>query len=77
VIAQEMRHGAPYEGAAVRAQDFSGHLLRAGYCTSAAVAGTREYLIRQRSRHKSADIVAGYARAAETTDEHGLGKVGV
>ena len=77
VIALEMAQGRSFEEAAVLAEDFSGHSLRAGYCTSAARAGTPEYLIRQRSRHRSAEIVAGYVRAAETRAEHGLGRVGM
>lgn len=77
VMALEISKGASLEDAAARADDFSGHSLRAGYCTSAARAGTPEFLIRQRSRHRSAEIVAGYVRAAETRTQHGLGKVGL
>lgn len=77
VVALEMSRGVSFEDATARAQDFSGHSLRAGYCTSAAMAGVPEYLIRERSRHRSAEIVAGYVRAAEQTKNHGLGKVGL
>jgi integrase len=77
MVALEMSRGLTLEEASDRAAEFSGHSLRAGYCTSAAKAGTPEYLIRQRSRHRSAETVARYVRAAETGHEHGLGKVGL
>ncbi len=77
VIALDVARGVDEVTAFARAQDFSGHSLRAGYCTSAARAGTPEYLIRKRSRHRSAEVVAGYVRAAETREQHGLGKVGM
>jgi integrase len=76
-IALEVSRGVAVEDATLRADEFSGHSLRAGYCTSAALAGVPEYLIRQRSRHKSPEIVADYVRAAETINQHGLGKVGL
>ena len=76
VIALEVAGGASFEAAAARAEDFSGHSLRAGYCTAAAVAGVPEYQARQRSRHKSAETFAGYVRAANVSGS-GLGKVGL
>lgn len=76
-MALEIARGATPEDAFARALDLSGHSLRVGYVSSAALAGTPEYLIRQRSRHKSAEIVADYVRAAETKLQHGLGKVGI
>jgi integrase len=76
-MAYWISQGAEPDDALARALDFSGHSLRAGYVTSAALMGTPEYLIRQRSRHKSAEVVAGYVRAAETKQQHGLGKVGI
>src|SRR5262249_13572198 len=53
-----------------------GHSLRAGYCTAAAMAGTPEWKIRSRSRHKTAELVARYVRAAEDWKESGLKEVG-
>ena len=44
---------------------FSGHSLRSGYCTAAAMAGVPEWKIRRRSRHRTAEMVARYVRAAE------------
>jgi integrase len=77
VVALEVARGADRDDAVARAEQFSGHSLRSGYVTSAARAGVPEYLIRQRSRHKSAQIVADYVRAEETEEEHGLRKVGL
>jgi integrase len=54
----------------------SGHSLRAGYCTAAALAGIPEWKIRRRSRHKTAELVARYVRAAEQWTDSGLKKVG-
>lgn len=77
VVALEMQNGATFEEAAARAEDFSGHSLRAGYCTSAAVSGVPEYLIRERSRHKSPQMVAAYVRAVADREKSGLGNVGL
>lgn len=41
---------------------FSGHSLRAGFCTSAAVAKTPENLIQIHTRHRSIKILRGYVR---------------
>jgi len=54
----------------------SGHSLRAGYCTAAALAGTPEWKIRRRSRHKTAELVARYVRAAEQWTDSGLKNIG-
>jgi integrase len=54
----------------------SGHSLRAGFCTAAAIAGKPEWKIRSRSRHKTAELVARYVRTAEEWTESGLKGVG-
>ena len=54
----------------------SGHSLRAGFITSAARAGVPEWKIRARSRHKSAEQVASYIRAAEEWTDSGLKGLG-
>ena len=41
---------------------FSGHSLRAGYCTQAAISGLQPYQIREQSRHKSDVTLAKYIR---------------
>lgn len=54
----------------------SGHSLRAGFCTAAAMSGVPEWKIRRRSRHKTAEMVARYVRAAEDWKDSGLKGVG-
>jgi hypothetical protein len=54
----------------------SGHSLRAGYCTAAAMASVPEWKIRNRSRHKTAELVARYVRAEEDWKDEGLKGVG-
>jgi hypothetical protein len=53
----------------------SGHSLRAGFCMAAADK-LPEWKIRKRSRHKTAELVARYVRAAEEWNESGLKGVG-
>jgi integrase len=55
------------------ARQYSGHSLRAGMCTASALAGTFEFKIRDRARHRSAETTAKYIRAAPG---HGLGDQG-
>jgi hypothetical protein len=59
-----------------RALALSGHSLRAGYITAAAPFGIPEWKIRRRSRHQTAEMVAGYVRAAEEWTDSGLKGVG-
>lgn len=46
----------------VDAQNFSGHSLRAGYCTSAAEQGQQSWQIRMQTGHKSDVTLARYIR---------------
>jgi integrase len=55
-----------------RLQRFTGHSIRAGYATSAARARIPEWAIRQRMRHKTAEMVARYTRAELGWHESGL-----
>jgi integrase len=55
----------------------SGHSLRAGYCTAAAMASVPEWKIRTRSRHKTAVLVARYVRAEEDWKDSGIKGVGL
>jgi integrase len=54
----------------------SGHSLRAGYATSAAARDMPGYRIQQHTRHKSAQMVAGYIREADQWTKSGLKGVG-
>jgi hypothetical protein len=69
-------NGASEADADELAELCSGHSLRAGYCTAAALAGTPEWKIRRRSRHRTAELVARYVRAAEEWTDSGLKGVG-
>ena len=48
------------------ARDFSGHSLRAGFVTSAALAGASVWQIKQQTGHKSDATVARYIRTGAT-----------
>jgi hypothetical protein len=54
------------------AERISGHSLRAGYVTSAAARNMPSYRIQSHTRHKSAEIVAGYIREADKWTKSGL-----
>jgi integrase len=54
----------------------SGHSLRAGYATSAAARNMPAYRIQSHTRHKSAQVVAGYIREADKWTKSGLDGVG-
>jgi len=54
----------------------SGHSLRAGYATSAAAHDMPSYRIQQHTRHKSAQMVAGYIREADKWTKSDLKGVG-
>ena len=49
---------------------FAGHSLRAGFLTSAAGRGATLWKLREVSRHRSVDVLAGYVRDAEAFEQH-------
>ncbi|OQW70910.1 MAG: integrase [Proteobacteria bacterium ST_bin13] len=49
---------------------FSGHSLRAGFLTEAASMRANLFKMKDHSRHKSLDTVAGYVRDAAIFDDH-------
>ncbi|MDH2402013.1 site-specific integrase [Bradyrhizobium sp. SSUT18] len=49
---------------------FSGHSLRRGFLTSSAAAGKSIFRMKDVSRHKSVDTLAGYIQEAEVFKEH-------
>jgi hypothetical protein len=49
---------------------FSGHSLRAGFLTSAAHAGASVFKMKEVSRYKSLDVLAGYVRDARVFTDH-------
>lgn len=54
---------------------YSGHSLRAGFCTSAAQAGVSSWKIRQQTGHASDAMLARYIRSAELFDGNAAGAV--
>lgn len=52
------------------AADFAGHSLRAGFLTAAARAGASVFKMREVSRHKSMQVLAGYVRDADLFRDH-------
>lgn len=48
----------------------AGHSLRAGFITSAALAGRAEWAIQKQSRHRDADTLRGYVRRATLFEAH-------
>ncbi len=72
----KMAEGLGKVDAFEEAQATSGHSLRAGFITTAAVKRVPEYQIRARSRHKTPSQVAAYVRAAESWGDNALREVG-
>jgi site-specific recombinase XerD len=58
------------EAAGLDPAEPSGHILRAGFCTSAAETGASVMKIRETSRHKSIDVLAGYVRRVDLFKDH-------
>jgi hypothetical protein len=57
-------------GPGLDARGFSGHSLRAGFCTSAAENGASIFKMMDASRHKSVDTLRGYVRRVDLLKEH-------
>ena len=53
------------ENAGLDATQLSGHSLRSGFCTSAALAGVEERLIQRQTGHKNAEMVRHYIRESD------------
>ncbi len=54
----------------LKAKDFSGHSLRAGFLTSAAQRGASIFKMMDVSRHKSVETLRGYIRDADLFRDH-------
>jgi site-specific recombinase XerD len=50
--------------------EYAGHSLRSGFLTSAARAGASIFKMKEVSRHKSLDVLAGYVRDAQAFTNH-------
>ena len=49
---------------------YSGHSLRAGFCTSAAEHGANLFKLMDVTRHRSVDTLRGYVRRADSFKDH-------
>jgi site-specific recombinase XerD len=67
-VANVVKAGASRVG--LNAADFSGHSLRAGFLTSAALRGASIFKMMDVSRHKSMDTLRGYVRDADLFRDH-------
>ncbi|BCU81860.1 integrase [Polycladomyces abyssicola] len=65
------------ELAGLNPQRFSGHSLRAGLATSAAMAGKDERTIMKQTRHKSVNMVRRYIRDGELFSENAVSDIGL
>jgi hypothetical protein len=67
------RAGLSDGDAHVKARGYSSHSLRAGFLSSAAAAGTEEWKLRERGRHATPEVAAGYVRLrADWTTNYGV-----
>ena len=65
------------EAAGLDASLFSGHSLRAGLATSAAIAGASERRIQDQTRHKSVAMVRRYIRDGNLFRDNVTGLLGL
>jgi integrase len=63
--------------AGLDAQTFSGHSLRAGLATSAAMAGQDALAIMQQTGHHSVEMVKRYVRGGNLFRNNVVGKLGL
>jgi site-specific recombinase XerD len=56
---------------------FSGHSLRAGFATTAALAGVQEYAIMKQTGHKRSDTLKKYIRSRELWKDNPAAKIGL
>jgi integrase len=67
-VANVVKAGASRVG--LNARDFSGHSLRSGFLTSAALRGASIFKMMDVSRHKSMDTLRSYVRDANLFRDH-------
>ncbi len=59
------------------AMELSGHSLRAGFATTAAMAGVQEYAIMKQTGHKRSDTLKKYIRSRDLWKGNAASKVGL
>jgi integrase len=63
--------------AGIDPKPYSGHSLRAGFATSAALAGATEFPIARQTGHKSTAMIKRYVRAADMWRDNAAERVGL
>jgi integrase len=63
--------------AGLDAKPYSGHSLRAGFATSAALAGVTELAIARQTGHKSTAMIKRYVRVADMWRDNAAERVGL
>lgn len=61
----------------LKAEDFSGHSLRAGLLTAGAKAGKPLHVLQKQSRHESVDMLMRYIREAGIFEDNAAGGLGL
>ena len=69
--------GLKWDVAEAYAAQFSGHSLRAGLATSAAMAGVAEHTIMRQTGHKKAETLRKYIRMGTLFQDNAASKVGL
>ncbi len=73
-IAKMIKNNAFLEG---REENFSGHSLRSGFATTAAIAGVPEHMIMRQTGHKKSDTIKKYIRIGNIWKENAAAKIGL
>ncbi len=60
-----------------RSESFSGHSLRSGFATTAALAGVPEHEIMRQTGHKKSDTIKKYIRISSLWKENAASKIGL
>ncbi len=74
-VARTVKKVAAFLGKDV--SEFSGHSLRAGFVTQAALSGAREWEIQKQTRHKSLDVLRVYIRDGLRWKDGAASKLGL
>lgn len=60
-----------------KVDSFAGHSLRAGFATSAAIAGASEHSIQKQTGHANLNVLRRYIREAEMFRDNAMNKIGL
>jgi site-specific recombinase XerD len=66
-----------YASSKEMAAELSGHSLRAGFATTAAMAGIQEYAIMKQTGHKRSDTLKKYIRSRDLWKDNPAARIGL